>query len=60
MLYALIKHRAQTVNHEYMPLWLYSRPMRVIAETDDTVTVRYEKSEYYTYTFKKESIDRSL
>lgn len=60
MIYALIKYRAQTVDHEYMPLWLYSRPMRVIKETNDTITVQYDKSEFYTFVFKKENIEKSL
>lgn len=60
MLYALIKYRAQTVNHEYMPLWLYSRPMCVIKETNDTITVQYDKLEFYTFVFKKENIEKCL
>lgn len=60
MIFALIKDRAQTVDHEYMPLWLYSRPLYVIKETEDTVIVRYNNSEFYTYEFNKKYIEKSL
>ena len=60
MIFALIKDRAQTVDHEYMPLWLYSRPLYVIKETQDTVIVRYNNSEFYTYEFDKKYIIKSL
>ena len=60
MIFVLIKDRAQTVDNEYMPLWLYSRPLYVIKETQDTVVVRYNNSEFYTYEFKKEYIEKSL
>ena len=60
MIFVLIKDRAQTVDHEYMPLWLYSRPLYVIKETPDTVIVRYNNSEFYTYEFDKKYIEKSL
>ena len=60
MIFALIKDRAQTVDHEYMPLWLYSRPLYVIKETENTVIVRYNNSEFYTYEFDKKYIIKSL
>lgn len=60
MIFVLIKGRAQTVDHEYMPLWLYSRPLYVIKETEDTVIVRYNNSEFYTYEFNKKYIEKSL
>lgn len=60
MICVLIKDRAQTVDHEYMPLWLYSRPLYVIKETQDTVIVRYNNSEFYTYEFDKKYIIKSL
>lgn len=60
MIFVLIKDRAQTVDNEYMPLWLYSRPLYVIKETEDTVIVRYNNSEFYTYEFNKKYIEKSL
>lgn len=60
IIFVIIQYRAQTVDHEYMPLWLYSRPLYVIKETPDTVIVRYNNSEFYTYEFKKEYIEKSL
>ncbi len=60
MIFVLIKDRVQTVDHEYMPLWLYSRPLYVIKETPDTVIVRYNNSEFYTYEFDKKYIEKSL
>ena len=60
MIFVLIKDREQTVDHEYMPLWLYSRPLYVIKETEDTVIVRYNNSEFYTYEFDKKHIEKSL
>ena len=60
MIFVIIKYRAQTVDHEYMPLWLYSRPLYVIKETEDTVIVRYNKLEFYTFEFDKKYIIKSL
>lgn len=60
MIFVLIKDRAQTVDNEYMPLWLYSRPLYVIKETENTVVVRYNNSEFYTYEFDKKYIIKSL
>lgn len=60
MIFVIIKYRAQTVDHEYMPLWLYSRPLYVIKETEDTVIVRYNDSEFYTFEFDKKYIIKSL
>ena len=60
MIFVLIKDRAQTVDHEHMPLWLYDRPLYVIKETENTVIVRYNNSEFYTYEFDKKYIIKSL
>lgn len=57
-MYVLIEYRALTIDNEYMPLFLYATPLPVIAETDDTITVQYHESDYYTYTFEKSKIDR--
>nr|DAN38867.1 MAG TPA: hypothetical protein [Caudoviricetes sp.] len=59
-IFVKIAYRAQTVDNEYMPLWLYSRPLYVIKETQDTVIVRYNNSEFYTYEFDKKYIEKSL
>ena len=32
-----------------MPLWLYDRPLYVIKEKGDTVVVRCNNNEFYTY-----------
>lgn len=59
-IFAKIAYMAPTVNGDHMELWLYSRPLYVIKETQDTVIVRYNNSEFYTYEFKKENIEKSL
>ena len=47
----LIKYRAPTTDFEFMPLFLYTEPLKVIEETETTVTVQYDNSEYHTYNF---------
>lgn len=59
-LFVKIKYRAPTIDGEHMPLWLYSRPLYVIKETEDTVIVRYNNSAFYTYEFDKKYIEKSL
>ena len=59
-IFVKISYMAPTVDGEHMELWLYSRPLYVIKETEDTVIVRYNNSEFYTYEFKKEHIEKSL
>lgn len=60
IIFVKIAYLAPTVDGEHMELWLYSRPLYVIKETEDTVIVRYNNSEFYTYEFKKEYIKKSL
>lgn len=60
IIFVKIQYRAQTVDNEYMPLWLYSRPLYVIKETENTVIVRYNNNEFYTYEFDKKYIEKSL
>lgn len=57
-MYAIIKHRALSVDNQFMPLFLYATPMDIIAETENTITVQWHNSEIYTYTFDKKNIDR--
>ena len=57
-MYVLIKYRALTVDNQYMPLFLYATPLPIIGETEDTVTVQYNNSDYYTFIFHKKNIDR--
>lgn len=57
-MYVLIKYRALTVDNQYMPLFLYATPLTILSETDETITVRYNDYDYYTYTFKKKNVDR--
>lgn len=59
-IFVKIAYLAPTVDGERMELWLYSRPLYVVKETQDTVIVRYNNSEFYTYEFKKEYIEKSL
>lgn len=59
MQYVIIKCRAPTTKYDRMPLFLYDRPLKVIEETENTVTVR-ELCEYYTYEFNKKYIERYL
>ena len=51
---------APTVDGEHMELWLYSRPLYVIKETENTVVVRYNNSEFYTFEFNKKYIIKHL
>lgn len=59
-IFVKIAYRAPTIDGDHMPLWLYDRPLYVIKEKEDTVVVRYNNSEFYTYEFKKEYIKKSL
>ena len=54
----LIKYRSPTCNPKepFMPLFLYTEFLEVIEETEKTVIVQYNRSEFYTYEFKKEYI----
>ena len=60
MIFVIIKYLAPTTNGEHMELWLYYRPLYVIKETENTVVVRYNNSEFYTYEFNKKYIEKSL
>lgn len=59
-IFVKIAYMAPTMDGEHMELWLYSRPLYVIKETPDTVIVRYNNSEFYTYEFDKKYIEKSL
>lgn len=60
MQYVIIKYRAPTVNKEYMPLFLYTEPLPIIEEKENTVIVQYNNSEFYTYEFDKKYIERYI
>lgn len=60
IIFVKIAYLAPTVDGEHMELWLYSRPLYVIKETENTVIVRYNNSEFYTYEFNKKFIIKSL
>ncbi|MCI9092669.1 MAG: hypothetical protein HFF36_02625 [Coprobacillus sp.] len=55
----LIKYRSPTRDpkESFMPLFLYTEFLDVIKETEQTVTVRYDCSEFYTYEFDKKYIE---
>lgn len=59
-IFVKIAYLAPTVNGEHMELWLYSRPLYVIKETEETVILRYNNNEFYTYEFNKKYIEKSL
>lgn len=59
-IFVKIAYMAPTVDGEHMELWLYSRPLYVVKETENTVVVRYNNSEFYTYEFNKKHIEKSL
>lgn len=59
-IFVKISYLAPTVDGYHMELWLYPRPLYVIKETQDTVIVRYNNSEFYTYEFDKKYIEKSL
>lgn len=59
-IFVKIAYLAPTVDEEHMELWLYSRPLYVIKETENTVIVRYNNSEFYTYEFNKKYIEKHL
>lgn len=59
-IFVKIAYLAPTVDGEHMELWLYSRPLYVIKETENTVIVRYNNSEFYTFEFNKKYIEKSL
>lgn len=58
----VIKYRSPTCNPEdpFMPMFLYKELLDVIKETNDTVIVQYNHSEFYTYEFNKEYIEKIL
>lgn len=48
-IFVKIAYRAHTIDGDHMPLWLYDRPLYVIKEKEDTVVVRCNNNEFYTY-----------
>ena len=59
-IFVKIAYLAPTTDNSHMELWLYSRPLYVIKETENTVIVRYNNNEFYTYEFNKKYIEKSL
>ena len=59
-IFVKIAYRAPTIDGDHMPLWLYDRPLYVIKEKEDTVIVRYNNSEFYTFELDKKYIEKSL
>lgn len=60
MKYVVIKNRAPTINGEFMPLFIYTEPLKVIEEKDNTVVLEYNNNDSYVYEFKKEFIEKSI
>lgn len=56
----IIKYRAPTIYNERMPSYLYTEPLKVIEEKENTVIVQHNNSEFYTYEFDKKYIERYL
>lgn len=56
----IIKYRAPSLNNDHMPLFLYTEPLLVIEEKENTVVVQYNNSEIYTYEFDKKYIERYI
>ena len=48
-IFVKIAYWAPTIDGDHMPLWLYDRPLYVIKEKGDTVVVRCNNNEFYTY-----------
>ena len=55
-MYVLIKYRALTIDNQHMPLFMYTMPLPVIEETENTITVQFNENDYYKYTFDKSKI----
>ena len=57
----LVKYRAPTEDPDdpFLPLFLYTEPLDVISEDEETVTIRYQDSEFYTYKIKKKYIEKT-
>lgn len=56
----IIKYRAPSTDNQYMPLFLYTTPLKVLEEKENTVKVCYHNSEFYIYEFNKKYIERYL
>lgn len=56
----LIKYRAPTLDNQFMPLFLYTEPLRVLEENENNVCVTYKDKDYYAFWFNKKYIDRYI
>ena len=60
MQYVIIKYRAPSICGEHMPLYLYTEPLHVLDEKENTIVVSYDNSEFYIYEFNKKYVERYL
>ncbi len=60
MQYVIIKYPSLDIHNTRMPMFLYTEPLKVIKETENTVIVQHNNSEFYTYEFNKKHIERYL
>ena len=60
MQYVIIKYPALSITNERMPMWLYTEPLQVLREKENTIVVQHNNSEFYTYEFDKKYIERYL
>ena len=60
MQYVIIKYRAPSIGGEHMPLYLYTEPLHVLDEKENTIVVSYDNSEFYIYEFNKKYVERYL
>lgn len=56
----LIKYRSPSKDNDYMPLFLYAEPLKVLEEKENTIIVQHNNSEFYTYEFDKKYIETYL
>lgn len=60
MQYVIIKYRAPSIDGEHMPLYLYTEPLRVLEDNEQSICVIYKDNEFYSYWFNKKYIERYL
>ncbi|MFR7590199.1 MAG: hypothetical protein ACLUVC_02050 [Longibaculum sp.] len=60
MQYVIIKYRAPSIGGEHMPLYLYTEPLHVLDEKENTIVVQHNNSEFYTYEFDKKYIEKII
>ncbi|MFQ9974114.1 hypothetical protein [Coprobacillus cateniformis] len=60
MQYVIIKYPALSIHGEHMPMWLYTEPLQVFKEKENSIIVSHNGNEFYTYEFDKKYIERYL